>query len=182
MSVTTVRSNRRGRPGGRRCFCWYCWYCLFAITLLDVLLQPGHVERPRDLEGPWERLAPDGEVETLGRRVQVRPTAGCPTIGIREDHQVAWSSGHRHPQQVSRAGSFPAPDTGALPELLRARVCSFCHSSSGCGDDSVDRPRDQSTFLSSPVTSVSGRMSIRQPVSRAARRAFCPSLPIASES
>ncbi len=30
--------------------------------------------------------------------------------------------------------------------------------------------------------SVSGRMSIRQPVSRAARRAFWPSLPIASDS
>src|SRR5699024_12517549 len=29
---------------------------------------------------------------------------------------------------------------------------------------------------------VSGRISIFQPVSRAARRAFCPSLPIASES
>ncbi len=30
--------------------------------------------------------------------------------------------------------------------------------------------------------SVSGRMSMRHPVSRAARRAFCPSLPIASDS
>jgi hypothetical protein len=30
--------------------------------------------------------------------------------------------------------------------------------------------------------SVSGRMSIRQPVRRAASRAFCPSLPIASDS
>lgn len=34
----------------------------------------------------------------------------------------------------------------------------------------------------SATCSVSGRMSIRQPVSRAARRAFCPSLPIASDS
>ncbi len=32
------------------------------------------------------------------------------------------------------------------------------------------------------LCSVSGRMSIRQPVSRAASRAFCPSLPIASDS
>lgn len=32
------------------------------------------------------------------------------------------------------------------------------------------------------VCSVSGRMSMRQPVRRAARRAFCPSLPIASDS
>ena len=33
-----------------------------------------------------------------------------------------------------------------------------------------------------PVSPVSGLMSIRQPVSRAASRAFCPSLPIASDS
>ena len=33
-----------------------------------------------------------------------------------------------------------------------------------------------------PPASVSGRMSIRHPVSLAARRAFCPSLPIASYS
>jgi hypothetical protein len=33
-----------------------------------------------------------------------------------------------------------------------------------------------------PVSPVSGLMSIRQPVSRAASRAFCPSLPMASDS
>ena len=47
-------------------------------------------------------------------------------------------------------------------------------------DAFLPRSHCQSCF---PVgCSVSGRMSIRQPVSRAARRAFCPSLPIASDS
>ena len=78
------------------------------------------VKRTGDLEGPWERLTPLGEVEARGHRVQMRPAARRPTIGIREDT----SSGHRHPQQVSRTGPLPAPDTGALPGLARARVCS----------------------------------------------------------
>jgi len=76
----------------------------------------------------------------------------------------------RHPMQVR---------SRALPGRASAL---FVTGTSGCGCDSVDRPRDQSTFSGSGVTSVSGRMSIRQPVSRAARRAFCPSLPIASDS
>ncbi len=42
------------------------------------------------------------------------------------------------------------------------------------GDRHIRSPADS--------VSVSGRMSIRQPVSRAASRAFCPSLPIARES
>jgi len=85
------------------------------ITLREVILHPGHVERSRDPEGPWERPAPDGQLEALGHRVQMRPAAGCPTSGIREDE----SSGNRHPQQVSRTGSLPAPDAGALPGLVR---------------------------------------------------------------
>jgi len=168
--VATVAA---GGPGGRTCLAGTA-----VVLLLDQFPHEREVQRPRDLEGPWERFPPLGEVETSGRRVQVRPTAGCPTTGIREDK----SSGHRHPQQIGRTGPFPTPDTGTLLNLLRARVCSLDHCSSGCGDDSVDRPRDQSTFSSPRVTSVSGRMSIRQPVSRAARRAFCPSLPMARES
>lgn len=149
-----------------------------SLLLLDPFPHERQIKRARDLEGPWERLTPLCQVETLGRRVQMRPTAGCPMRGIREDT----SSGNRHPQQAGRTVSFPTPDTGAFLTFLRARVCSLDHCSSGCGDDSVDRPRDQSTFSSPRVTSVSGLMSIRQPVSRAARRAFCPSLPIASDS
>src|SRR5262245_46463603 len=53
----------------------------------------------------------------------MRSATRCPTIRIRKDKPP----GNRHPQQVSRTGSLPAPDTGALPGLARARVCSHCH-------------------------------------------------------
>ena len=48
----------------------------------------------------------------------------------------------------------------------------------------VGHPGDCPGTATPPLTSgaVSGRMSMRQPVSLAARRAFCPSLPMASES
>lgn len=56
-------------------------------------------------------------------------------------------------------------------------------------DDRGPAPAPLPCALSAPfapsapsVCSVSGRMSMRQPVRRAARRAFCPSLPIASDS
>lgn len=52
------------------------------------------------------------------------------------------------------------------------------HSSSGA----PSRSRPASASRPWPPSAVSGRMSMRQPVSRAARRAFCPSLPMASES
>lgn len=94
---------------------------ILTITLREVLLQPGHIQRPRDLEGPGERLAPDGKLETLGRGVQMRSTTRRPMLGIRK-HEA---SGHRHPQQVSRAGPLPAPDTGTRPNLARTRVCHF---------------------------------------------------------
>lgn len=45
-----------------------------------------------------------------------------------------------------------------------------------------DRPAAAPVSSAPSVCSVSGRMSMRQPVRRAARRAFCPSLPIASDS
>lgn len=45
-----------------------------------------------------------------------------------------------------------------------------------------DRPAAAPASSAPSVCSVSGRMSMRQPVRRAARRAFCPSLPIASDS
>lgn len=71
---------------------------LFLSLLLDPELfytvpHQAQIKRTRDLEGPWERFTSLGEVETLGHRVQMRPTAGCPMRGIREDT----SSGNRHP-------------------------------------------------------------------------------------
>ncbi len=93
---------------------------------------------------------------------------------------------HRDQPQENR----PGPATSAP----RARAHGFGpYDVAGCRRAALDLV--QST-LSDPrclpgrhdgapgagVPSVSGRMSIRHPVSFAASRAFCPSLPIASES
>ena len=67
-----------------------------------------------------------------------------------------------HPEQVGGAGALPAPDAGADRRAQTGLSASL------------------TTLGGSLVTS--GRMSIRQPVSRAASRAFCPSLPIARDS
>jgi hypothetical protein len=102
---------RHGRPGGRTS----CY-----SSLLHLCPYERKIKRTRDLEGPWERLSPLGQVETLGHRVQMRPAARCPMAGIREDK----SSGNRHPQQISRTVPLPTPDAGAFLNPLRARVCS----------------------------------------------------------
>lgn len=43
-------------------------------------------------------------------------------------------------------------------------------------------PGADSATAAPPVNPLSGRMSMRQPVNRAARRAFCPSRPMANDS
>lgn len=100
----------------------------------------------------------------------------------------------RQPTQV-RSGQARAcvrPDTvkstsphrphpfGAGIEWLRASITArSLRRSLTCGRKGVTLPGPSGY---SPACSVSGRMSIRQPVRRAARRAFWPSLPIASDS
>jgi hypothetical protein len=87
--------------------------------------------------------------------MQVGAPAGQPAARVGHDDAVP----RDHPQQIGRVGPLPAPDAGA----------------------------DRAAQAGSPAAAAgsrgsSGWMSIRQPVSRAARRAFCPSLPIASDS
>ena len=90
-------------------------------------------------------------------------------------------------------GGLPNRDTGRLhssasgvPALpgagaRRARDLTRSHSPGGpCGRPVGPALGHRASAGASLTTS--GRMSIRQPVSLAARRAFCPSLPIASES
>ena len=67
------------------------------------------------------------------------------------------------------------------------------HSTAAVGDPPICDQADSAAVLvvvelglmsaaGGPAASVSGRMSIRQPVNRAASRAFCPSRPIANDS
>lgn len=71
-------------------------------------------------------------------------------------------------------GPLPAC-SGPAPEPLRTRPGPFQACSAAC-------PWSPPARSASAPAGVSGRMSIRQPVSRAARRAFCPSFPMASDS
>ena len=114
----------------------------------------------RDPEGTREGLAPLGQVEAGDDRVQVGAPAGQPVRRVGHDSTVP---GH-HPQQLGRRGAPAAAHAGAD---RRAQAGSSAGAAAGAG-------------TASRVTS--GRMSIRQPVSRAARRAFWPSLPMASDS
>jgi hypothetical protein len=112
------------------------------IALRNMIPHELQVQRTGDPEGPRERLTSLGEVETLGHRVQMRPAARRPMIGIREDKP----SGNRHPQQASRTGPLPAPDAGALPGLTRARFHRHCHVNLGVWLR-LSRPTERSVYL-----------------------------------
>ena len=102
-----------------------------------------------------------------------------------EDHDRSAVDLHRdQPQQ-----NGPGPTTSTP----RARAYGLWpYHVPGCRQAALDHVQSTLLVLRSPPNghdgvptgspSVSGRMSIRQPVSLAARRAFWPSLPIASES
>ncbi len=118
----------------------------------------------RDPEGSREGLASLGQVEAGDDRVQVGTSAGQPVRRVGHDSTVP---GH-HPQQLGRRSAPAAAHAGAD---RRAQAGSSAGAGAGV---------DAGAGTASRVTS--GRMSIRQPVSRAARRAFWPSLPMASDS
>ena len=84
-------------------------------------------------------------------------------------------------QEVRRC---PRPPT--YPLQLMLAVFDFPEWSTGDDDHLVPDAGLRRTASSQPAVAdgrlVADRMSIRQPVSRAARRAFWPSLPIASDS
>ncbi len=86
--------------------------------------------------------------------------AGEPPLGVGDEGAGARDD----TEQVGRVGADPAADAGSD---RRAQAGLWASSGAGAGGG---------------VRSTSGRMSIRQPVNRAASRAFWPSLPMASES
>lgn len=95
-------------------------------------------------------------------------SAGKPAGGI-GDHLAL---DNYDPQQFGAGAPEPTADAGA--HWTADRVTGRCR---------VYPARTASpTAHPSEASEVSGWMSIRAPVSRAASRAFCPSRPIASES
>ena len=68
------------------------------------------LHRCADPKGPAERLAADGELEALGRGVQMRSTTRCrpPDVG---DHRDRWTRVARDdPDQIGDGRLLPAPD------------------------------------------------------------------------
>jgi hypothetical protein len=103
----------------------------------------------------------DRQSEAVSGAVQVGPATGSclprvgprPAVGAPDD-----------PQQIDFLRLPAAPDAGT----------------DGAGHDV--QPSHVPPGAQASGVSVSERMSIRQPVSRAASRAFCPSRPMASDS
>ena len=82
---------------------------------------------------------------------------------------------------VSSASATAALQSSAEMAGLPSAGCHFCSPVSG---SVIHSPSAQSwsSYAASSATWVSDRMSMRQPVIRAANRAFWPSFPIASDS
>ena len=148
------------------------------------------VQRPRDAQRPRERRASLGTVKAIRGGMQPRTPSGKPPSRIRRraapsptattrsrpsaDERV------RHPTQVrTGAGRVGEPPT----ESWAGAECSAAPARSLPGRMlALSRPTPTRVPPDVERGSASLRMSMRQPVSRAASRAFWPSLPMASDS
>lgn len=188
VAVVLRRGERRpsreaGRLGGS------------ARPLLDEPAEPLRVERPLEPEGPGKRPTADREVEAGRIEVQVSAPARQCATGIGD----ADALDRRDTQQLVLGRSLAAAHAGAFracSDMRPARRRQVYPSEAtwrrpvdpggptgAAGNNADDRAvAPQLSYWGSGWPSVSGRMSIRHPVRRAARRAFCPSLPIARDS
>ncbi|MEY9942437.1 hypothetical protein ABH932_007226 [Streptacidiphilus sp. MAP5-52] len=152
--------------------------------------RPGNVPRGSGTHAPStavtrsrsclaDRFRHPTQVRSGHAAVRVRPdtSKSTPLMVLDPTRLSAGDQALRHraaPLRHVRATSGPRPRRGGVGSGSRATRTSG-PALRRCGDR-----RGQAPAASSP--SVSGRMSIRHPVSRAARRAFWPSLPMASDS
>ena len=138
----------------------------------------GEIERSGQAQGPGERPPLLGEVDAAWVGVHggtsARQAAGRvrdQSVPVTDDAQQgglrrplpATHTGADRARQASHVRVYRLTPSATLPGCLPGYEAS---PGAGCGD----------------VPSVSLWMSIRHPVRRAARRAFCPSLPMASDS
>ena len=149
---------------------------------LEVLGERAGVDGTGDAQRAPEGAPALRQRETGGIGMQVRPPTLPPPSWIGHETVpdrtglVTAVLDRDNPQQLGGRRADPAPYTGTH----RGRA-TYHRESLPCApppDPTHARPHDQALG----DTSVSGRMSIFQPVRRAANRAFCPSRPIASES
>ena len=151
-------------------------------TDVHCLPQRADIQLPDHPQCAGQGLGTLSTIQTLLGRVHVRTASGQSPRWIR-DHPAL--HGH-HPDEGGSVGPLAAPDAHALGACRtdRLRVYSFAHGGQSTaamdpgGDSTVDSPAGADC----PPVGVSGRISMRQPVRRAASRAFCPSRPIARDN
>jgi hypothetical protein len=86
---------------------------LVVLRAADELLHRCRGKPTLDLEGPGKGSTTDGELEALGRGMQVRPSTGCPSCRIGEDHEARSPVTGDDAQQISSLGPLPTPHTCA---------------------------------------------------------------------
>jgi hypothetical protein len=146
------------------------------VLLLEVRPQRLGVEGTRQAERPRERPTALGEIEATGNGMQRCTSSRQPTLGIGDhtilDHHGSQQLGTRRSTPTSHTGAYRSRATDHREVYLLAHPTGFAGATAG----------SRAPGACCDATGVSGRISIRQPVRRAARRAFCPSLPIASDN
>lgn len=148
--------------------------------------QDGRRVERADAQGAGERSSPFGELEALQVGVQPGTSPGEGTVLVDDGEVPLVAHDTHHPQQDVLL--VPPPASDARPHRTRdgtrdafGATCAVVGEPdtwSSTGQSSA--PRHETGPEAS--SAVSGRMSIFHPVSLAARRAFCPSLPIARDS
>ncbi len=131
---------------------------------------------------PLQRTLAERGFRALGPRVQVDPAPRHPSLRIRKEFAAI----NDNPNQRSLIVTLPASDTGSnRPCLIRfdcptGKLLRLGHREVYSASPVPPGSRFESVGPSFPAAS--DRMSIRQPVSLAASRAFWPSRPMASDN
>lgn len=151
-----------------------------------------------DAQGARYRSTPFGELEALQVGVQPGTSPGEGTTRVDDGEVTLGTDVPDHPQQDGPLVTTPAPD--ARPDRTRGGARDAVGATEVVGGEPDTRssavhstpmrhdagPEAPSAVLTTGVSpscwAVSGRMSIFHPVNLAARRAFWPSLPMASDS
>ena len=102
------------------------WCCLSgSCQLLHMRLEPCAAQPTRHPEGPGKGSAPQRQLETLGRGMQVRSTARRVTSRVRDEFCALSRILRDHAQQLCLGSSLPAPHARA--DRAGDRVVDLVH-------------------------------------------------------